>query len=209
MLNPYANLIVNTFSDRLFAAISEAADSDEGVRTLLEELENRKVLFKFTDLNQRLGLRVRHAEVFECDLADEEADIVIQGTLIAVVKAVFSEDRNPARLEGVEISGDMKLAQRLYQIFDSVEFDWEEVLARKTGDVPARQIGNLLRWGNRNLRGADSPLATKIRNTLVDKKQLLPTRARVEKFMDDVDTLQADLDRLEKRSDRLDKRSEQ
>ena len=139
---------------------------------------------------------------------DVGADIVIQGTLIAVVKAVFSEDRNPAKLEGVEISGDMKLAQRLYQIFDSAEFDWEEVLAKKTGDVPARQIGNLLRWGNQNLRGTDSPLATKIRNTLVDQKQLLPTRARVEKFMDDVDTLQADLDRLEKRADRLDKRSE-
>ncbi len=208
MLNPYTNFIVTMFSDRLFAAITDAADSDDGVRSLLEELDSRKILFRFTDLDQQFGLRFAETEVFECSVPDEEADIVIQGTLMAVVKAVFSENRNPARLEGVEITGDLKLAQRLYQIFDRAEFDWEEMLARKTGDVPARQIGNLLRWGNRNLRGSDSTLATRIRSTLVDQNQLLPTRSRVEKFMDDVDTLQADLDRLEKRTDRLDRRSE-
>lgn len=208
MLNPYTNFVVTTFSERLFAEISDAADSDEGIRSLLEELDNRKILFKFTDLNQQFGLRFADAEVFECSVPDEEADIVIQGTLMAVIKAVFSEDRNPARLQGVEITGDLKLAQRLYQIFDSAEFDWEEILAQKTGDVPARQIGNLLRWGNRNLRGKDSTLVTRIRSTLIDQKQLLPTRSRVEKFMNEVDTLQADLDRLEKRTDRLDKRTE-
>ncbi len=205
MLNPYTNFFVTTFSDKLFAAISDAADSDDGVRSLLEELDNRKILFKFTDLDQQFGLRFADTEVFECSVPDEEADIVIQGTLMSVFKAVFTEDRNPARLQGVEITGDLKLAQRLYQIFDRAEFDWEEIMARKTGDVPARQIGNLLRWGNRNLRGSDSTLANTIRNTLIDQKQLLPTRSRVEKFMDDVDTLQADLDRLEKRTDRLDK----
>ncbi len=208
MLNPYTNFVVTTFSDRLFAAISEAADSDEGFRSLLEELDNRKILFRFTDLNQQFGLRFADAQVFECSVPDEEADLVIQGNLMAIVKAVFSEDRNPARLQGVEITGDLKLAQRLYQIFDSAEFDWEEVMAQKTGDVPARQIGNLLRWSNRNLRGTDSTLVAKIRNTLIDQKQLLPTRSRVEKFMDDVDTLQADIDRLEKRTDRLDKRTD-
>ena len=208
MLNPYANLIITTFSDRLFAAVSDAAESDAGVREVLEELQNKKVLFEFTDLNQRFGLIVVDAVLSECDVSDEEADLVIQGSLIAVIKAVFSGNRNPARIEGVELYGDMKLAQRLYQIFDRTQFDWEEVLAKKTGDVPARHIGNLLRWGNRSLIGGDSTLATKIRTALIDQKQLLPPRTRVERFLDEVDTLQADLDRLEKRADRLERRSE-
>ena len=42
MLNPYAKLVVTTFSDRLFAAIGEAAESDAGVREVLEELQNRE-----------------------------------------------------------------------------------------------------------------------------------------------------------------------
>ena len=208
MLNPYAKLVATTFSDRLFAAIGEAAESDAGVREVLEELQNRKILFEFIDLNQELGLIVVDAVVSECEVSDEEADLLIRGSLIAVVKAVFSDNRNPARIEGVELYGDMKLAQRLFQIIDRVEFDWEEVLAKKTGDVPARHIGNLLRWGNRSLIGEDSTLATKIRTALIDQKQLLPRRIRVEKFLDDVDTLQADLDRLEKRTDRLERRSE-
>ncbi|MDE0309727.1 MAG: SCP2 sterol-binding domain-containing protein [Acidiferrobacterales bacterium] len=207
MSNPYTNYIVTSFSDRLLVAIGEAAQSDEGVRSLLQELDNRIINLRFTDLNQQIGLKFSDAEVFECDVPDEEADLVVQGTLFAIIKAVFSENRNPARLQNVKVTGDLGLAQRLYQVFDRAEFDFEEILAQKTGDIPARQIGNLLRWGSRNLRGEDSTLATSIRETLIDRKQLLPTRSRVEKFMSDVDGLQADLDRLEKRTDRLNRRT--
>ena len=206
MINPYANFVITAFSDRLFSAISEAADSNPGVRKILEELDGRTIQFKFTDFKQSFSLRIEGDEVFQCDALDGEADLIVQGTLSAIIKAVFSENRNPSRLEGMEIFGDMKLAQRLYQIFENIDFDWEEELAKRTGDVPARHIGNLLRWGSENLIGNQSTLATKIRTSLTEEKQMLPNRNRVDKFADDVDTLQADLDRLDQRIDRLKRR---
>ena len=206
MINPYANFVITAFSDRLFSAISEAADSNPGVRKILEELDGRTIQFKFTDFNQSFSLRIEGDAAFQCDVPDGEADLAIEGTLSAIAKAVLSENRNPSRIEGIEFYGDMKLAQRLYQMFENIEFDWEEELAKRTGDVPARHIGNLLRWGNENLIGNQSTLATRIRTSLTEEKQMLPNRNRVEKFADNVDTLQADLDRLDQRIERLKRR---
>ena len=206
MINPYANFVITAFSDKLFSAISEATDSNPGVGKILEELDGRTIQFKFTDFNQSFNLRIEGDEVFQCEVPDGEADLAIEGTLSAIAKAVLSENRNPSRIEGIEFYGDMKLAQRLYQMFENIEFDWEEELAKRTGDVPARHIGNLLRWGNENLIGNQSTLATRIRTSLTEEKQMLPNRNRVEKFADDVDTLQADLDRLDQRIDRLKRR---
>lgn len=207
MPNPYANLIVATLTERLSAAVGEAAQSDAGVRKILKELQNRTMLFEFLDLNRQFGFHIVDCAVYEADVSEKDADLVIKGTIVAIIKAFFSDNRNPTRIEGVDFYGDMKLAQNLYQVLHTTEFDWEELLAKKTGDVPARHIGNLLRWSSRNLIGADSTLATGIRAALIDDKRLLPPRSTVDKFLEDVDTLQASLDRLEKRAERLERPS--
>ena len=207
MHNPYVQFVITEFFDRLSAAVREAADTDPGLRSTLEELDGRKIILKFTDLDRQLGICVEEGSIIESEVTDDEADIVIEGTLSAVTKLAFSKSKNPNRIEGVEIHGDMKLAQRLIRMFESVEIDWEEILANRIGDVPARQVGNMVRWGRRNLFGDDSPLSDRVRNLLTDQKQHLPKRSRVDQFQDDVDTLQADLDRLDRRMDRLDRDS--
>ncbi len=207
MLNPYINYLSASLSERVFSVINDAADSDPELRQLLDELEGRRFRLRFSDIDRQIDLCVQDGAVFTVPSWEHEADLVIEGTVVAVMRMVFSRDRNPTRIEGVAFTGDVKLAQRLHQLLSQAEFDWEEMLAAKTGDIPARYIGNLLRWGRRNLAGSDSTLATKLHDTLVHQKQVLPTRERVEEFMDDVDTLQADADRLEKRIARLERRS--
>ena len=205
MPNPYTNLIGVTFSDALSASINSAVQTNLGLQESLNEFEDKTVLLQISNIRHDFVLTVQDGIVSVGSEIDGNADLTVRGTLANFVKALTSGNLNPTQIENLDIVGDMKLAQRLYGIFSNTDLDWEEEAAKRVGDVPARQLGNLLRWGRQNVIGNQSPLAKKIQSVLAEETYLLPPRSRVEKFLDNVDDLQASVDRLSKRTDRLER----
>ena len=205
MPNPYTNFIGVTFSDALSASINSAVQTNPGLQESLNEFEDKTVLLQISDIRHDFVLTVQDGIVLVGSEIDGNADLTVRGTLVNFVKALTSGNLNPTQIENLDIVGDMKLAQRLYGIFSNTDFDWEEEAAKRVGDVPARQLGNLLRWGRQNVIGNQSPLAKKIQSVLAEETYLLPPRSRVEKFLNNVDELQARVDRLSKRTDRLER----
>jgi len=203
-MNPYANYVETLFADAFCKAFNDAAKRNPHLRSALNEFESKTLQVQITNFRYSFVLTVNDGDLLRGGELEHDADLVLSGRLESFLKAVAKQEFTPAQMDGIEFVGDMKLAQRLYQILANMEFDWEEEIAAKTGDIAARRVGNLIRWGRNTFSGSDSPLAEKVRNVLANETYILPERERVMKFMDDVDSLQADLDRLEKRVDHID-----
>lgn len=130
----------------------------------------------------------------------QAADATVKGTPIALAAATL---RGQAHTRDIALSGDLQVAQSFASLLGRLEPDWEEYLARYTGDTLAFQAGQtaraLRRWG----RQAAHALTEDTRDYLQFEARLLPSAAEVEGFNRAVDDLRAATERLEARARRL------
>lgn len=106
----------------------------------------------------------------------------------------------------VRVEGDVIVARSYKRLFDTLEPDWEEALARLTGDVPAHETARALRALIDGLGRAVEGRRQDLRAWLVDEIEALPAPAEVEEWLSGVDRLRADADRLAARVVRLERR---
>ncbi len=201
------NYIGMQFAQALSVAMNQASDSSPSIQELVDKLEGKAIRFELKDLSYAFVLSVTERIVAVETDDESSADLVVRTTLPKLVKLASAKSLDPAQLDDVEINGDVKLLQQLYAIFQDLQFDWEEELSKRIGDIFARQVGNLFRWGQRQTSSLRTSLSDNVQQKLVDDQYLVPTRTQVEQYLDDVDDLQADLDRLEKRIERLERRA--
>lgn len=106
----------------------------------------------------------------------------------------------------VRVEGDVIVARSYKRLFDTLEPDWEEALARLTGDVPAHETARAVRALIDGLRRAVEGRRQDLRAWLVDEIEALPARVEVEEWLSGIDRLRADADRLAARVARLERR---
>jgi ubiquinone biosynthesis protein UbiJ len=112
--------------------------------------------------------------------------------------------REDALFKGaVEITGDTETGQQFQDLLANTDWDWEEQLSHLTGDVIARQIGNLARLSGKFISDSRHTLEQDVSEYLQEEKHLLPTRSEVDHFLQDADQLRSDVDRLNARIERL------
>ena len=206
--NPYVSYLGASLGEVLEKSINRAAGSSAKIAQLLEPLEGKSIRFVLVDLNCEFVLNVANRTVFIDSDGNGEADLLIRTTVAKLLTLATARELNPTQLDGIDIVGDVKLVQHLYSIFQNIDFDWEEELSKRVGDIPARHLGNLLRWGGQRVGALRSTFSTRVRSTLVDEHHLVAERSQVDRFLDSVDTLQADIDRLDKRVQRLERRTD-
>lgn len=202
-MSSFSRMLAFSLCQSLEKSLNLVLAQDESIQSEVAGIEGKVVQIEITDLRVEMELEIRVGEVFVTPGIEREGNLRISGRLADFMKSVRSSMSGSMDLEHLKVTGDMSLAQTIYRLFRRADFDWEEALAQKIGDVPARTFGNALRWGRENLTRKDSPLQTQIRTVLEDNTQLIPSRERVGKFMDGVDALKANVDRVEKRIDRL------
>ena len=103
----------------------------------------------------------------------------------------------------VEIRGDTEIGQQFQDLLANTDWDWEEQLSHITGDVVARQIGNIARLSGKFIDDSRHTVQQDISEYLQEEARLLPTGTEVNHFLEDVDQLRADIDRLNARISRL------
>lgn len=205
--NPYLKLVGATFSDALAKAINQGANASPAIREVLDQFEAKSIRIELTDFNYQFVLRVENQTVLIDSESNIPEDVVVQTTLPVLVKLLARGKLDPTILQEVKIVGDAHLIQQFYQIFTNLEFDWEDELSKRIGDIPARQAGNLFRWGKVQASEFRETFRERTREALVDEHYLVPDRRRIETFLNDVDSLQANIDRLEKRVERLERQT--
>jgi len=131
---------------------------------------------------------------------EREIDATISGRLMALVNLASMDDKISTSIhERVSFHGNVALAQKLQKILSGLDIDWEEALARRTGDVAAFQIHqrarNLGKWLQQS---ADSLLQTSS-EYLREEAGLSPTEVEFEEFQASLTELKHDVARSEAR----------
>lgn len=137
---------------------------------------------------------------------DTKADTIIKGTPLRLLHmTIATNNRQQFFSDDISVYGNAELGQQVMALFDHLEIDWEEHLARWVGDAPAHFIGRVSRqlktWGQKT-RGT---LWQNVNEYVHEEVNLFPPREAMQDFFHDVDTLRMDADRVESRIQQLQK----
>ena len=115
--------------------------------------------------------------------------------------------RDAAAWNDVAVEGDAQLAAALNHVARNIRWDIEEDLSHVFGDIAAHRMVETGRkldsWGR---QGADN-LARSLAEYWTEERPLIASRADVEQFTRDVDSLRDDVARLEKRLEQMTSRA--
>lgn len=177
-------------------------DAENAAR--LARLQGKVVGLELRGLERRFYLLPQHDSVIVLGTYEGEADAVISGSPIALMAMHHPENRSRSLFSGaVEIRGEVGVGQALQAILDDMDIDWEEMLSHYTGDIVARQLGNLVRGASRWLTRSAGVMEQDVGEYLQEEARALPPRLEVQDWMDEVDAARSDVDRLDARIQRL------
>ncbi len=184
--------------------VALALDPKTGER--LRGIDGKVIEIDFNGTGQHLFLQAQEGKLKLMGHYAGEVDTTLRGAPFDMLQLRNKRTGEAMFGRGVEIDGDVELGTRFQQIIEKLDIDWEEHLARISGDIIAHQIGNTVRdlfaWGKRS---ADH-LGEDITDYLQEETQTLPNQWAVKEFIEGVDTLRSDLDRLQARFNKLKKK---
>jgi len=159
-------------------------------RTLLVEVEPRGPGIAAHFAPDRVALRVP---------GTLPADVSVRGPLPVLLAAA----RGDGLPSGLHVAGDLGVLQLVRRQLGRIDIDWEELLARRLGDVAGRQSARALRSGVALGARVGSTIVRDVVEYLSEEAGVLTPGWPVERFCDDIDRLRDDVDRLAARVDRL------
>jgi ubiquinone biosynthesis protein UbiJ len=189
-------------------ALNAALALDPKTGERLQSIDGKVVEVVFSGTGQRLFLQPQDGNLKLMGHYAGEVDTTLRGAPFDLLRLRSGRTGEAMFGRGVEIDGDVELGTRFQRIVEKLDIDWEEHLARISGDIIAHQIGNTVRdlfaWGKRS---ADH-LGDDITDYLQEETRTLPTGWAVNEFIDGVDSLRSGVDRFEARIKRLYKKFE-
>lgn len=137
-----------------------------------------------------------------CSLPDDlqENECWISVSLSAVDKLKSSHNLTQLIKKGaLDFAGDLQILQSFSSLFNKLELDFEEVLSRYIGDVPAYQASQnaqqLFKFGKQSFE----QLATTLSDAALDEKNIAVRKIMVINFSDEVKQVSQAYERLEAR----------
>ena len=135
--------------------------------------------------------------------SSKEPDVIVCGSLITLARMNAKSSEAAIRDGSLDLSGDVRLADRFQKLLNHAKPDVEEELSSLIGDVAAHRLGEISRGVGRWGRDARSTMSANIREYLQEESRDVPSRYETDKFNENVSTLRDDVDRLEARVNRL------
>lgn len=185
-------------------AVNRVLTLDPAAPTRLAPLEGKTLAIELRGIPVTVYVLFTRDRINVLSEFSGKPDARIVGTPISLGRMVFSE-AGPGALIGtdIELHGNVEIARRAKAILDELDIDWEEQLARFTGDVVAHQVGNAVRgtltWGKTLL----ATLGQDVTEYLQEETDTLITETELRAFAAEVDCLRSDADRLLLRVQRL------
>ena len=191
-------------------SIKKYFDSDPEVAAQLHELEGHQLLLELTDLKKEFLITPIDSSIivteYQNDEAVKEITTTIHANVITFLRLALGADYQSMLNDAtLKIDGDVELANRLRTIFTKVDIDWEEVASKYVGDSLAYQLCIVARRTKSYKQRSFENFRLDVSEYLQEESRIVPTRVEIERFLNDVDTLDADIDRLEARLRRLGK----
>jgi ubiquinone biosynthesis protein UbiJ len=182
-------------------ALNHALRFDMESHEKLLRFAKRSIRIDITNLNIAVIARFTDDQIL-LEMAEEHvADLMIKADSFALLKLLQQPDSLFSNQ--IQILGDVQFAKQLQDWQQHFDFDWEQQLARLTGDTLAYPLAQSLRRGFDWLKYNRSEFEQSVAEYLREESHYLPDKSQTTRFMQNVDLLRADTDRLEARIKRL------
>ncbi|MGB7932819.1 MAG: SCP2 sterol-binding domain-containing protein [Gammaproteobacteria bacterium] len=171
----------------------------------LAGLDGRVIALEMRGLDLMLVFRVQGQGIAFIDEPDRKPDTLLRGTPLGFTRMGLGRGNATGTLFSgdVEISGDVETGQSFKAVLDAIDIDWEEQLARFTGDMLAHRLGNAARHAGSWVGHARLTLEQDLSEYLQEELHVVPTRIEIENLIEDIGRLGMDTDRLEARLRRM------
>ncbi len=137
-------MIPTTVLEGIIGAINKALETDPATLAKIGELAGTiyRIECVVPPITCSFSLEKQGLQLVD---NQQSPDICLRGTATALVRLVISsaDPNGSANTQGVELSGDAGALLQLSRALANLEIDWEELLSRLIGDVPARAVTEL------------------------------------------------------------------
>jgi ubiquinone biosynthesis protein UbiJ len=191
----------------LDVALNRVLQLDPQAAQRIQALEGKLLALHIRGPNLTLYLLPVDGRLQVHAFAEGHVDTTISASPLGLARLTLQADASDAMFKGdVKIVGDVEFGQTIKDILGHIDIDWEEHLSKVIGDVAAHQVGRGARGLKNWSEQASNSLQQDLAELLQHEMRVLPQRADIEQFLDDVDKLRADFERFELRLSRFEKR---
>lgn len=185
-------------------ACNSALALDPEVRAQLGELSDKVIAVEIEGLNTVLFFFPSAQGVQVLSRYAGEPDSWLRGAPLSLLRLALSDRPSDELFAGaIELRGDTHTGQRFRDILRRLNLDWEELLARVTGDDIAHQTGRVLRGLGNQAQRTRQTFEANLSEYLQEEAELLVPHSELEVFLNAVDELRSDSERLAARLARL------
>ncbi len=185
--------------------LARQLESSTAARTRLERLDGKSLALELTGIGLNVYVQCTADGINLSSEFDEEADVIITGTPLAMLAFARSDPQEGIRGGSVKFTGDIGVAQDFQKLFATLSPDFEEELSRLIGDEAAFKVSSVVRDAvNFGMKAFDN-LTRGLGAHLSEGSRDVATHTEVEDFLEDVDRLRADVERAEARLNRVPK----
>lgn len=201
----------NFAAGALLAALERAADEllslDPDAKQKLAQLRGKVFCIEVTAPQITLYMLPSEEGIAFCR-ERAAADVTLRGSAAAFAGLARASRAGAAGADAfgkgkVRFDGDAELAQTFQKILAEFDLDFEELLARRIGDTPARKAAlaarELKEWAEQSFELSRENAA----DYLAEEKHAALTAALAERFGDALEHTRADVDRLSRRVQRI------
>jgi ubiquinone biosynthesis protein UbiJ len=181
--------------------LNTALAQDLETRQKLEQFNGRCIAINISDIGLIILAVFDQQKIKLSTSDDHESDLRITGSSLDLLK--LGSDPDKLFSAAIDIHGDVQFAKQLRDLLDGFDFDWEQQLAKITGDTLAYPIAESLRNFASWAKNSHTSMQQNIAEYLKEEAQILPDQSQINSYLSDVDTLRADSDRIIARVERL------
>jgi ubiquinone biosynthesis protein UbiJ len=182
-------------------ALNAALAQDPETQAKLSAFDQRSIAIEISDLDKAIYIAVKQDKLVLSSAGDQSADLTITGKALTLAK--LGSDPDSLFSADIEIHGNVQFAKQLRDLLDGFDFDWEQQLARVTGDTLAYPIAHGIRQLHSWVKNSHQSMQLNVAEYLREESQILPDQSQIKEYLSEIDTLRADADRLAARIARL------
>ena len=184
--------------------INSALKTDPETFEKLLSLKDNIIVIESSKPSFTLVISVDEQGIKINNIDSKKQTVHVSGSLIEILKALINQDPKSALADtNLNISGDLKTLQKLGDIGKSLDIDWEGILGKIIGKIPARLfcktfIG-LIRVNNK----VSKEITKNMIESIQEEVNIVPSLDEFTELSSNIRNLATNADRLEARIKKL------
>ena len=190
--------------DQIEKIINSALKTDPETFEKLLSLKDNIIVIESSKPSLTLVISVDEQGIKINNIDSKKQTVHVSGSLIEILRALINQDPKSALADtNLKISGDLKTLQKLGDIGKSLDIDWEAILGKIIGKIPARLfcktfIG-LIRVNNKVRQEVTKNMIESIQ----EEVNIVPSLDEFTELSSNIRNLATNADRLEARIKKL------